>query len=59
MMLNYGFSAKKSSGYGVIEENWDKTASNLLIINEIQKNIKFINFEELEIAIKDLQEENK
>ncbi|RKX73576.1 MAG: CRISPR-associated protein, partial [Spirochaetes bacterium] len=24
MMLTYGFSAKKSSGYGIIEDGWDK-----------------------------------
>lgn len=52
MMLTYGFSAKKSSGYGVIEPNWDRDKSTLTI-NDIHENIKFANFEELERVIKD------
>ncbi|MHA1149189.1 MAG: RAMP superfamily CRISPR-associated protein [Promethearchaeota archaeon] len=47
MMLTYGFSAKKSSGYGIIQDNWDKKYS-VLAINE-KKNFqdKFRNFNEL------------
>lgn len=55
LMLTYGFSAKKSSGYGVIENNWDK-ASSQLIIKGVSDVIKFSNFEELEQGIKKFQE---
>jgi CRISPR-associated protein Cmr2 len=50
MMLKYGFSAKKSSGYGVIENNWDKTESRL-IIKEISDAHKFGNFDELKQVV--------
>jgi len=50
MMLKYGFSAKKSSGYGVIENNWDKTESRL-VIKEISNAQKFGNFDELEKVV--------
>lgn len=46
MMLTYGFSAKKSSGYGVIEDKWDSESSNL-VIKEITDTAKFSDFEEL------------
>ena len=55
MMLTYGFSAKKSSGYGVIENKWDKEASKL-IIKGFLDIVKFSNFEELENIIKELKE---
>ncbi|MCD6238979.1 MAG: CRISPR-associated protein [Thermotogae bacterium] len=54
MMLTYGFSARKSSGFGVIKDSWDKEASRL----EIRKFCsvqKFGNFEELKELIKELE----
>ncbi|MEA2006297.1 MAG: hypothetical protein U9O50_08600, partial [Acidobacteriota bacterium] len=51
MMLTYGFSAKKSTGYGVIEEKWDKNASKLTIKSFVPEK-KFSNFEELETIVK-------
>ncbi len=56
MMLKYGFSAKKSLGYGIIEKSWDKEASKLVIkgFSDIEK---FSNFEELEDIIKKLTNE--
>jgi CRISPR-associated protein Cmr2 len=50
MMLKYGFSAKKSSGYGVIENNWDKTESRL-VMKEISAAHKFGNFDELKQVV--------
>jgi len=47
MMLTYGFSAKKSSGFGVIEEGWDKDKSRLEV-KGFYDTQKFGNFEELE-----------
>ncbi|RLG20787.1 CRISPR-associated protein [Candidatus Micrarchaeota archaeon] len=46
MMLTYGFSAKKSSGFGVIEDGWDKEKSRLEIrgFYDVQR---FGNFDEL------------
>ncbi len=57
MMLIYGFSAKKSSGYGVIEENWDEEESRLiLVINDKQKQEeKFANFDDLIKKTKDIE----
>jgi len=55
MMLTYGFSAKKSSGYGVIENKWDKEASRLAI-TRILDIAKFSNFEELKNIINDFKE---
>lgn len=51
MMLTYGFSAKKSSGYGVITDSWDKTASKLVIKNFTPEE-KFGNFGEVEAIVK-------
>ena len=47
MMLIYGFSAKKSSGFGVIENKWDKKESRLEVkgFYDVQR---FGNFKELE-----------
>ena len=47
MMLTYGFSAKKSSGFGMIEDGWNKGKSRLEVkgFYDLQK---FGNFEELE-----------
>jgi CRISPR-associated protein Cmr2 len=53
MMLTYGFSAKKSSGYGVIKDGWDKK-SNKLVINGILEIGRFGNFEELKEMVKNL-----
>jgi len=47
MMLSYGFSAKKSSGFGVIEDRWDKDESRLEVKGFYDAQ-KFGNFEELE-----------
>ncbi|MGB9794838.1 RAMP superfamily CRISPR-associated protein [Caldisericum exile] len=54
MMLTYGFSAKKSSGYGVVKDDWDKKTSRL-VINGILDDRKFGNFEDLENEIKKLR----
>lgn len=54
MMLTYGFSAKKSSGYGVIESNWDREKS-CFIINGLTKRLKFSNYEELKVEIEKLR----
>jgi|GEM_PF-429219 len=52
MMLTYGFSAKKSSGYGVIkEDSWANKKINL-VINGVTNTFNFDNFEELEVKIK-------
>jgi len=50
MMLKYGFSAKKSSGYGVIENNWDKAESKLVIKGMLDVQ-KFRNFDELKQVV--------
>jgi len=55
MMLTYGFSAKKSSGYGVVEDKWDKDESRLAIKN-FSDTVKFSNFEELKQEVEKLQE---
>jgi len=54
MMLTYGFSAKKSSGFGVIKDGWDKDESRLEIrgFYDVQK---FGNFNELEAVIKSFE----
>ncbi|RLE42406.1 CRISPR-associated protein [Candidatus Woesearchaeota archaeon] len=54
MMLTYGFSAKKSSGFGVIEDGWDKDESRLEVkgFYDVQR---FGNFEELEEVVKNLE----
>ncbi len=50
MMLIYGFSAKKSSGFGVIEDKWDKNESRLEIRRFLDLQ-RFGNFKELEEII--------
>jgi len=47
MMLTYGFSAKKSSGYGIVKDKWEQKGS--IIIIEGTKNFqeKFSNFNSL------------
>ncbi|MGQ9638452.1 MAG: RAMP superfamily CRISPR-associated protein [Thermodesulfobacteriota bacterium] len=55
VMLTYGFSAKKSTGYGIIEKQWDKNASRLVIKDFVAEE-KFGNFEELEGIVKKLKE---
>ncbi len=54
MMLTYGFSAKKSSGYGVIKSEWDVGKSKLIIKDFIKNDEKFRDFEELAERIKKL-----
>jgi CRISPR-associated protein Cmr2 len=51
MMLTYGFSAKKSTGYGVVKDSWDKIASRLMIKDFVSEE-KFGNFGELEAVSK-------
>jgi len=55
MMLTYGFSAKKSLGYGIIKNEWDSGASRLEIQN-ISNTVKFHNFKGLEEEVKKLLE---
>lgn len=55
MMLTYGFSAKKSSGYGIIEDGWDSSASRIEIQN-ISNRVRFNNFKELEEEVKKILE---
>lgn len=57
MMLTYGFSAKKTIGYGKIEEKWEKDASRLDIKDYISAQ-KFGSFDELENIVTNV-EENK
>ncbi|MHA1251243.1 MAG: RAMP superfamily CRISPR-associated protein [Candidatus Helarchaeota archaeon] len=57
-LLIYGFSAKKSSGFGVIKDGWDKNASRIEIKNFCNSR-KFSNFEELEKIIKELGENSE
>ncbi len=54
MLLFYGFSAKKSIGYGAIEARWDKEVSILALKDFIRGTEKFGNFEELENEIQRL-----
>ncbi len=56
MMLTYGFSAKKSSGFGVIKNGWDKSESRIEI-KEFYSARKFSNFEELEKAVRIWEEQ--
>lgn len=51
MLLFYGFSAKKSIGYGVIEDSFDKEVSTLALKDFIRGTEKFGNLEELENKI--------
>lgn len=54
MMLTYGFSAKKSSGFGVIEDKWNKNESRLEVRGFLDVQ-RFGNFEELEKIIESLE----
>ncbi len=54
MMLTYGFSAKKSSGYGVIKNEWDREASRLMIKGFVRDTVKFEEFNGLEEEVKKL-----
>lgn len=58
MMLTYGFSAKKSSGFGVIEDGWDKSESRLEVKGfcDIQR---FGNFNELEEIVESMEGKNE
>lgn len=55
MMLTYGFSAKKSSGYGVIEDKWNPDSSALIIKDNPNIFEKFGNFSELILKIQSLK----
>jgi CRISPR-associated protein Cmr2 len=50
MMLTYGFSAKKTTGYGKIKDRWDRNASKLEI-KDYMPSQKFGDFNELENVI--------
>ena len=47
MMLTYGFSAKKTSGFGIIKENWDAKVACLKVNGFDKVPKKFSNFDEL------------
>ncbi len=52
MMLTYGFSAKKSVGYGIVKEQWDKESSKLMVEEFANK---FGDFEELQRKVEKLK----
>ena len=54
MMLTYGFSAKKSAGFGLIGDKWDKNESRLEV-KGFYDSRKFGNFEELEKAVENME----
>lgn len=56
MMLTYGFSAKKSTGYGVIEGKWDREASKLMVKDFIGFE-KFGSFKELQRKVEKMEGE--
>lgn len=58
MMLTYGFSAKKSSGYGVIEDGRDRKTSRLEI-KGFSNTVRFSDFRELEKEAKKFLETEK
>ncbi len=55
ILLTYGFSAKKSSGYGLIEAKWNKEVSKLTI-KDLTNVEKFGDFEELQQKIKKIKD---
>jgi len=57
MMFTYGFSAKKSLGYGIIKENWNKNESKLLI-KDLSGIKRFSDFNKLQEIIKNLKGES-
>ncbi|HAG08085.1 MAG TPA: CRISPR-associated protein [Desulfotomaculum sp.] len=57
LMLTYGFSAKKSSGFGVIKDNWNPSASNITIVGLTDKPGQFGNFKELSCLVECMQKE--
>jgi CRISPR-associated protein Cmr2 len=57
LMLTYGFSAKKSSGFGVIEDSWSPSASNITIVGLTDKPGQFGNFKELSCWVECMQKE--
>lgn len=56
MMLHYGFSAKKTLGYGVIKDSWDEEQSRFAIkhIRGAVSESKFVNFNELKKVVNNL-----
>ncbi|MGC9020963.1 MAG: RAMP superfamily CRISPR-associated protein [Candidatus Methanodesulfokora sp.] len=54
MMLDYGFSAKKSLGFGIIKNEWDKDKSRLEVKGFYDVK-KFSNFEELEEIVRKME----
>ncbi len=55
MMLTYGFSAKKTVGFGIIKDKWDKTKSRLEIKGLIPAK-QYADFQELEKLIQQIKE---
>lgn len=57
MMITYGFSAKKSSGFGVIEDNFksDTTSGHFLINGISLSNNQFDNFSGLATIIEEVK----
>ncbi|MFQ6032791.1 MAG: RAMP superfamily CRISPR-associated protein [Candidatus Zixiibacteriota bacterium] len=56
MMLTYGFSAKRSTGYGLAKDGWDTDASALRIKGFIRNSEKFRDFGELKTKVNKLRE---
>jgi len=54
MMLTYGFSSKKSSGFGVVENRWDESRSRLEIKGFCNVK-KYSSFEALESTVESLE----
>jgi len=59
MMLTYGFSAKKSLGYGVVEDKWDREQSRIAVKTSKKSTYedKFENFEILKDSVNKILEE--
>jgi len=58
MMLTYGFSAKKSSGFGVIKDRWNKDESRIEVKGFYDAQ-KFGNFKELEEIVEKWRDRNE
>lgn len=57
LMLTYGFSAKKSSGFGVVEDSWNPSASNITIVGLTDKPGQFGDFKGLSCLVECMQKE--
>ena len=56
MMLTYGFSAKKSSGFGVIKDEFEESLFDINGIDIEEKDKQFKNFLELEEKVKSVKQ---